>query len=51
MKAASFPPERREMYARPERENRRSMDGKNERMVSIALRRRELNHSGKKRGH
>ena len=44
-------PERWEMYARLERENRWSMDRKNDQMVSIALRRRVLNHSGKKRGH
>ena len=43
--------ERWEMYARLEKENRWSMDRKNERMVSITLRRRELNHSGKKRRH
>ncbi len=44
-------PERWEMYARLEMENRWSMNRKNEQMVSIALRRRELNHSGKKRGY
>jgi ribosome biogenesis GTPase len=43
-------PERWEMYARLEKENRWSMDRKNDQMVNIALRRRELNHSGKKRG-
>lgn len=43
-------PERWEMYARLEKENRWSMDRKHDQMVSIALRRRELNHSSKKRG-
>ena len=42
-------PERWEMFARLEKENRWSMDRKNEQMVSIALRRRELNRSRKKR--
>lgn len=38
-----------EIYARLERENQWSMDRKNDRMVDIALRRRELNRSRKKR--
>lgn len=42
-------PERWELYAQLEKENRWSMDRKNEQMVSIALRRRELNRSRKKR--
>ena len=41
--------ERWEMYTRLEKENRWSMDRKNDQMVSIALHRRELNHSRKKR--
>lgn len=41
--------ERWEMYVRLEKENRWSMDRKNDQMVSIALHRRELNHSRKKR--
>ena len=41
--------ERWEMYTRLEKENRWSMDRKNDQMVSIALHRRELNHSKKKR--
>ena len=45
----SLSQERWEMYARLEEENRWSVDRKNDRMVSIALRRRELNRNGKRR--
>lgn len=51
LEGGTLSPERGEMYARLERENRWSMDRKKDQMVSIALRRRELNHTGKKRGY